>query len=492
MNLPARPASPIESPEVPAPPASTEQDRFNALFNILRDSEEYTLNPAGTIMSSNLEAVSVSGYEEWEVIGQAFDLFYMPEDRAAGQPALDLKRAIENGRVNLAGWRIKKKGKKFWAKTRIQTLYNPQGEHTGFKMTLRDVSHNVVYSYRVKNIRSEYLNLFNNSFIGIFKFRFDDGRILILNEKAADILDCHTAQSVYFHELFKDSHQYQRLAQILQQHGKADGFEFQLRETHEPRWVSISCKHFEEGNFVEGVVLDVTQSKRQLIDLQRLNHELDQFIYHASHDLRSPLTSILGLVNLIDLEKPSREIGHYAELIRGRVLHLDTLLKDIVAVTDHNRNDVVSEVFQMESELAVILEELCPAYTHVHVFTDINEALPFFTDPGRMRTILRHLISNALKFHNPQQEKPFVAISLGLSTTHASLVIEDNGVGIPRNCQEGIFELFFKATASGGSGLGLYMVKQSVDALKGKIYLDSSEGMGSRFTVLLPNRSARA
>ncbi len=469
------------------PPASTEQDRFNSLFNILRDYEEFTLNIHGMVRSSNLEAVHISGYEEWEVIGKPFAMFYTLQDCEAGKPEADLKRAVENGRIHLAGWRVKKKGKNFWAKTKIQALFSEEGAHTGFKVTVRDASHNVLYNYRVKNIRNEYLALFNNSFIGIFKYRFDDGRVLIMNEKAVDILDCDSAQTVFFNELFREPNQYMSLTRELMRYGKADGFEFQLAGENDTRWVTISCKHFSEGNFVEGIVHDITQSKKQVIELQRLNHELDQFIYHASHDLRSPLTSILGLVNLIHLEKPTPTIASYANMIQERMLHLDTLLKDIVAVTDHNRESVTREVVNLEDEIALVLKELCPTYPQVHVWMAITERVPLCTDGKRLRVILRHLISNGLKFHNRTIANPTLKIEAEVSVTQTRLVVEDNGIGIPQEYQKGIFELFFKAAAGSGSGLGLYLVKQLVTELGGSIQLASVEGGGATFSVLLPN-----
>lgn len=471
------------------PPASTEQDRFNSLFNILRDHEEFTLNTCGIVLSSNLEAVHISGYEEWEVIGKPLAMFYTPHDRAAGKPQEDLNRAVENGRAHLAGWRVKKKGKNFWAKTKIQALFDEEGTHTGFKVTVRDASHNVLYNYRVKNIRSEYLALFNNSFIGIFKYRFDDGRVLIMNEKAVNILHCDSTRTICFNELFHDPDQYLSLTRELVRYGKADGFEFQLADENDTRWVTISCKHFSEGNFVEGIVHDITQSKKQVIELQRLNHELDQFIYHASHDLRSPLTSVLGLVNLIHLEKPNTAIASYANMIQERMLHLDTLLKDIVALTDHNKGSVTREVVSLEEEAATVLKELCPAYPQVHVLLAVSEPVPLCTDARRLRVILRHLISNGLKYHNPTIANPTLKIEAEVSATQVRLVVEDNGIGIPQAYQKGIFELFFKAAAGSGSGLGLYLVKQLVADLGGSVQVASTEGCGATFSVWLPNNT---
>lgn len=471
------------------PPSSSEQDRFNSLFNILRDHEEFTLNRQGTIMSSNLEAVSITGYEEWEVIGHPISMFYTSEDVQTKRPEADLQRAIETGRVHLAGWRVKKKGKSFWAKIKIQALFDETGEHTGFKTTIRDATHNVMYNYRVKNIRSEYLNLFNNSFIGIFKFRFDDSRVLIMNEKALEIFDCDSTQSVLFEQLFKNPEAYQTLRKQLAENEKVEGFEFQLnRNEFENCWVAVSCRHFQEGNFVEGIVLDITENKKQLIELRRLNHELDQLIYHSSHDLRSPLTTIMGLVNLIHMDKPSSTVCEYTDMIGERVAHLDNLLKDLVSITYHSKACIESEEFRFGEEVQNILADLVAATPKVNVFLSEPDNDVFCTDPVRMRTILKNLLSNAFKFHNPMRSNPYVKVQLAANEDLICIEVVDNGIGIPEAYQKNIFEMFYKANATKGTGLGLYIVKLLVDAMGGTLAVESTEGLGSTFRVILPGQ----
>lgn len=470
------------------PPASTEQDRFNSLFNILRDHEEFTLSKSGFIISSNLEAVSITGYEEWEVMGHSFRMFYTPEDLATNRPDADLQRAIEIGRVHLAGWRVKKKNKNFWAKVKIQALFDQEGAHTGFKMTLRDATHNVMYNYRVKNIRSEYLNLFNNSFIGIFKFRFDDARVLILNEKAIEIFDCDSTQSFSFDQLFKNPNDYLLLRDSLKEKEKVEGFEFQVN-TSGHCWVTVSCRHFRDGNFVEGIVLNVTENKRQLIELRRLNHELDQLIYHSSHDLRSPLTTIMGLVNLIHLDQPTPTVREYAGMIGERVTHLDNLLKDLVSITLHNKASMEWEPFDFEAEVRAIVSELSGSAPHIDVQLCDSLGQAFYTDPFRLRTILKNLLSNAFKFYNPTASHPFVKISWAQTEECTCVAVEDNGIGIPTAYQKNIFEMFYKTAPTKGTGLGLYIVRLLTEAMGGTVELDSEEGEGSTFILRLPRQS---
>jgi signal transduction histidine kinase len=308
-----------------------------------------------------------------------------------------------------------------------------------------------------------------------------------MNEKALEIFDCDSTQSVLFQELFKTPEAYQNLKRQLTENEKVEGFEFQLnRNEFENCWVAVSCRHFQDGNFVEGIVLDITENKKQLIELRRLNHELDQLIYHSSHDLRSPLTTIMGLVNLIHMDKPSPTVREYTDMIGERVAHLDNLLKDLVSITYHSKASIETEEFNFGKEVQSILADLVPTAPRINIFLSEPDNYMFLTDPVRMRTILKNLLANAFKFYNPMHTNPFVKIQLAVNEDLVCVEVTDNGVGIPDDYQKKIFEMFCKANATKGTGLGLYIVKLLAEAMGGTVAVESTEGFGSTFRVVLP------
>jgi PAS domain S-box-containing protein len=477
------------SEEIPLP-RSTRQDLDNALYHTLLDQEEFTFNTHGIVMSSNLEAVCITGYEEWEVIGKHFSLFYSPEDIEANQPTLDLTRAADNGLIHILGWRLKKNEKRFWAEITFQALLDTEKHVRGFKMTLQDAGHRVAANSRFKRLRNEYLNLFNNSFIGIYKYSFEDSCLLLMNRKAREIFDRDRAYSVYFKLLFEKEEEYEKLLGQLRMKRKVLDFEFQLkrRAGEKERWVSVSCRHFSEGNFVEGIVTDITQHKTHVLELERLNHELDGFTYHASHDLRAPLTTILGLVNLIKLEEPSLEVNRFTTMIQDRIFHLDSILKDLVSITNNNNTDVSYGSVDYESTVKLILGEFKRIYSSVRVSFEKKEVCQLYSDPVRVKAILRHLISNGMMHQNPESKNPTLNIFIETNDQRSVIVVEDNGVGILPEYREQIFEMFFRGTVSTkGTGLGLFIVKSSVSKLHGTIEVKSEYGKGSVFTVILPN-----
>ena len=458
---------------------TTDQDRFSSFCNTLRGYEEFILNPEGVIISSNLEAVNITGYEEWEVIGKHFSIFYSAEEIDAGRPAEDLNSAREAGKIFYSGYRLKKKGVAFFAKIRITLLRNDIGEFSGYRMVLKDTTHNALYNYRVKRVRDEYLNLFNNSFIGIFKFRLSDSKIILLNEKAKELLSIREWEDLMFSQFFPDHQTFTNFATGLSEEQSEIQIEFK------GLWLSISCRAFPKQGFAEGILIDITEKKKQLAELQRLNQEIDKFIYHSSHDMRSPLTTIMGLTHLIQLENPSSSIIEYNAMIQSQVHHLDNLLKSLVNIT-FNKSQPGQEVIDFEKELEVILRDFRHQYQNIRVQTEIEGQHSFYSDPARIHIILKNLISNSFRFHNPLRENPTVKISISQGAGNTIISVADNGIGIDDDCVENIFTMFYKAER-GSTGLGLYIVKSMVDKLGGTIDVSSKRGEGSVFTASLPN-----
>ena len=471
-------------------PVYDEFSKYTSLFNILRGFEEFTLNAFGSIISSNLEAVNITGYEEWEVIGKPISMFYQAPDRAAGKPDQDLLEAKETGKIVVKGWRLKKRNVSFWAKVKIEYLKSSNHGPAVYRMVIHDATHKAMYRYRVKKIKSEYLNLFNNSYTGIFRFRHSNGHVMLMNDKALEIVGLQKDERFSFRDLFFDESEFERFSIELQIQERVLDFEFKSKcRADEDQWLSVTCKYFYDEDFVEGIMTDVTEKKKQVLELERLNHELDQFIYHASHDLRSPLTTLLGLVNLINLEKPSSTIQQYSGMMEERVQHLDRLLKDLVSITFNNKTGLVAELFSLESEVKSALCEFTDLYPAVKVQVNISGDSDFHTDAVRARLIIRNIISNALKYHHEEAPSPKLTIDITCDSERVVLKFTDNGIGIEEKYHDLIFEMFYRATAKhSGTGLGLYIVKSMVEKLNGRISLTSAKGIGTKFIVELPNQ----
>ena len=224
--------------------------------------------------------------------------------------------------------------------------------------------------------------------------------------------------------------------------------------------------------------------------LTKANAELDQFVYSASHDLRSPLTSILGLVNIAKRSENPREVLRCLDMIGSRVHRMDDLIKDIVNFSRNSRIDINKQQVNVHHTVSEILDDFnIDEIRHAIDFqVHIPKDLSIETDPTRLKIILSNLIGNSIKHHDRRNPNPFVAVHFNGSRTLNTITVSDNGPGIAPEYQERIFDMFYRANdRSEGSGLGLYIAKETIAKLSGSIELESSPGKGSAFTITLPN-----
>lgn len=465
--------------------------KYEALQKILLGYEEYWLDQKGIIISSNLEAVTITGYDEWEIMGKHISILYTEVDIIAGKLNNDLFKADEKGQVTMSGMKLKKRGQHFWATIKITAIKPFNDSSPKYIFTIQDTTHKAMYKLAILQVRDEYLNLFNNSFIAILKFNYQTGSITKLNKKCEAYFDNNSRDELdkrSFRSIFFDSADYVAIMALLQQHSKVENFEFRSNSESE-RWLSISCKLYAIKQFVEGVVIDITERRREILKLKEVNEELDRFIYHASHDLRSPITSVEGLLSLIKMESNNGQlIKTYCVMAQQRLTHLTNLLRDFVALAYNNTVDAEHELIDMQSVILEVLAEL-EQYKHVKVLSEVENKIPFRSSRIRIRLILKSLLDNALKYQDPSSQNPTVKIIGTVTKYNLKLSVSDNGIGIEKEHRKKVFDVFFRGTTlSNGSGMGLYIVKSIINKLSGDIELKSEINKGTTVIVNVPNK----
>lgn len=228
-------------------------------------------------------------------------------------------------------------------------------------------------------------------------------------------------------------------------------------------------------------------------ELQKTNYELDRFVYSASHDLRSPLKSLLGLSDLIteDLDQENIIQLELMGMMKKSILKLDNFIEDILQYSRNARTGVEKEEISFKETLQDFIEEHehLGGAKEIKLKVEIHQDLKFVSDKKRVEIVLNNLISNAIKYKDLSKENPALIVNIKCSKEQAIISIKDNGIGIDIKHIEKIFEMFYRATkASQGSGLGLYIVKETLDKLNGTISVDSELGKGTTFIVTLPNQ----
>jgi signal transduction histidine kinase len=240
--------------------------------------------------------------------------------------------------------------------------------------------------------------------------------------------------------------------------------------------------------------IELTFKKREIEnqELKIANYELDRFVYSTTHDLRAPLNSMLGLIEIAQDDTVEEQMLEYLKMMKGSAKKLDGFICDILDYSRNSRMEVDNELINFNEILNDVTQNLKfmgDTSRTVEFKIDITSDIPVYSDTNRLITILNNLISNAIRYQNYQIPNPFVCIKIDTSDTETRIAIQDNGIGIDKESHPKIFEMFYRVSReSVGSGLGLYIVKEAVNKLNGDIKLQSEIGLGTTFFIKIPNK----
>ncbi|MBN7817940.1 hybrid sensor histidine kinase/response regulator [Algoriphagus pacificus] len=230
--------------------------------------------------------------------------------------------------------------------------------------------------------------------------------------------------------------------------------------------------------------------KEKNIKLKKLHSEMNQFVYSLSHELRGPLMSISGVSKLAKLEVEDPHILEYFEMIDSATVKLDDYIYKMLDFYRSTKIDHKVASIDFKS----IVDQQMEAYnakfdlSHFHVDIQINQQEEFFSDDAKIRVILNNLFSNSVQFQKHDPGLKSISLTIDVLDNQAIIRVEDNGIGIDAKHHPEVFNLFTRATQKNvGVGLGLYMVKEAVEQMGGRIDLDSTLNVGTSITITLPN-----
>ncbi len=262
-----------------------------------------------------------------------------------------------------------------------------------------------------------------------------------------------------------------------------------------------SALYDDSGNHYGNVTIieDITERKtadrkirKQNEELIKINQELDQFVYSAAHDLRAPIANVMGLVKLIRMEEISETASHYIGLQEKSLAKLDEFIRSIVDYSRNSRLGLSKDEINLDEFVNEVVDQYRFSENAEKLAIAINVKQPgkFVTDVNRLSVVMNNLVSNAVRYMDPEKPDCFLNIDVEADAKQAKVTVSDNGLGIEKEHLTSIFELFYRASSnSKGTGIGLYIVKETVDKLKGKIKVESKYGDGTTFTVTFKNFS---
>lgn len=246
-------------------------------------------------------------------------------------------------------------------------------------------------------------------------------------------------------------------------------------------------KELEESN--DALRSNTESLVKTLDELSDRNFELDQLVYKTSHDLRSPLRSVLGLVNLYKLERQNTN-SEYIDKIENRILKMDEFINSMLNYSRASRLGVINEIVDIQALIDESIEglEFLEGFNKMKINTKVTgDVSKLILDKLRLKIVLGNILSNAFKYRNQELETNLLSINIKILKTKVSLIFEDNGIGISEEYLGKVFDMFYRASEqSDGSGLGMYIVKQCIDRLGGTIDIESELGEGTKITIEIP------
>jgi len=250
-------------------------------------------------------------------------------------------------------------------------------------------------------------------------------------------------------------------------------------------------------NYLMAYGVDITELKKgrdELIiknkELEKINGELDSFVYSISHDLRTPVLALMGLLDIInESEEFGSENKEYLSLMRKTIFRLDETIREILHYSRNARTDIDSTEINLLNFVNQSFESAQYYVSYkIKLETSINADCAFYSDENRIKSLINNLIANAIKYSRENDGNAFIKFSARIDHNNCVMSIEDNGEGIPYDQQKTVFKIFHRASSTAtGSGLGLFICSEIINKLNGKITLESIPLQGTKFTITLPN-----
>jgi len=224
--------------------------------------------------------------------------------------------------------------------------------------------------------------------------------------------------------------------------------------------------------------------------LEKTNQELDRFVYSVSHDIKAPLASVKGLINLVRLS-PEAELENCLSLMDRSIDKLNGFVGDILVHSRNSRVELKNDTINFGKEVELAAEELryMDNAHKVKLITSFKLNAVGVTDQYRLQSVLKNLISNSVKYYNPDAKKSWVKLNIITTKELIQIKVSDNGIGIDDDKVEKVFDMFYRASENSfGSGLGLYIVKETIEKLKGEISVTSKNNVGTTVSLNIPNQ----
>jgi len=416
----------------------------------------------GIIKHANDNFCKISQFSREELIGQNHSM--INSGYHSKEYFLDMWNAISKGKIWKGEFKNKAKdGSLYWVDTIITPFLDEQGKPYQYVATRFDITEGkkaeknikkqnleLVYQYKEKKIREAELIIANK------ELEFQNGE---KEDRATELIIANKELE------FQNGEKEDRATELV---------------------IANKELEFQNGE-KENRAAELCLSNKELL---KTNIELDRFVYSVSHDLRSPITSILGLISFIEEDSREPDTLEQVKMIRASIHRLDGFIKNILSYSQNNRTGLETKKIPIKKTLTEIVDSLrnIKEARGISFQIDIDEQQPFYSDWQRFNTVLENLISNGIKYHTNEVSGRYLKLTGTSDNEDLKLSISDNGIGIEAEYHDKIFDMFYRLPGTtAGSGFGLYIVKETLEKLHGTIEIQSEKGVGTTFMITLKN-----
>lgn len=464
-------------------------------------------------ITSNKRAQKLFGLSEEEIIQKSLgDL--SPKWQADGRNALQviedhLAKAANGHEVSLECSVYRSDGKLI--PVEIRSVRIPFSENVVLSFSIIDISERKQYESRIKSTESLYRQLFESHRTALV---YEDGftQKLSVNQAFRSLFNLST-ENVEVEDFTQwihpdDLSAYRAEDESLKK-SESDRYELKIRCMNKAGRVfftrlSVCAIRNDQGEVIASLrMIEDETSEREMDrelrevrmrneELIKTNSELDGFVYTVSHDIRAPLSSLKGLIALLKEEEDADTISHYIQLQEESVVRLDTFIKEISEYSRNRKSKLKKEVVNIDQLVQEVIEQhrYMPDYhRQVNLRMESEGVHHITSDRSRINLILNNLISNGIKYADLNKKRSYVAIRIKEGDAQELIIeVEDNGIGIKNEYQSRIFDMFYRINSKiEGTGIGLHIVKEAMERIGAKIEVQSVEGEGTTFRLILPS-----
>jgi PAS domain S-box-containing protein len=390
-----------------------------------------------------------------------------------------------------------------------ENVYNNQGKPIKLHGTAIDITKSVLAEEALKENKEKFTKAFQTNLMGMIMLN-SERRVIEANDVVYKLLEVNREgligktimeSAIAVMENYDDNER-EKFWKYFLKHGKVINQKFKINLKSGQKIslsVSIESLFFNDKEHYLVNLIDETKRKEaeealelQNIQLKKTNSELDSFVYSASHELRAPLASVLGLINLILTEENKPGLVASLTMMEKSVRRLDDFIKDIIEYSRNKHLKVNVETINFTNLIESSIESFwyLENMNKIKVKINVDDKIDFASDKKRISILLNNFISNAIKYHDVSKRTPTIWISIKTSKKEAIIAIKDNGLGMAEEQLDKIFDMFYRISYQiMGSGIGLFIVKEVLGKLNGTIEVKSALGEGSTFTLKIPNGS---